>query len=52
MLGKNWQGSADDILDTIAVAGYTGVTFSNNMTGNIERATSISELDGLIERDL
>ena len=34
MLGEKWRGSPDDILDTVAAAGYAGVEFSNQMIGN------------------
>jgi sugar phosphate isomerase/epimerase len=33
MLGDQWHGSADDILDAVAAAGYEGVEFSNVMIG-------------------
>ncbi len=33
MLGAEWQGAPDDILDAIAAAGYAGVEFSNHMIG-------------------
>jgi len=33
MLGEEWQGTPDQILDTIAKAGYAGVEFSNQMIG-------------------
>lgn len=33
MLGADWQGTSDEILDAIAAAGYAGVEFSNNMIG-------------------
>jgi len=33
MLGAEWRGSADDILDSVAAAGYAGVEFSNVMIG-------------------
>jgi len=34
MLGSDWHGSADDILDAVAAAGYEGVEFSNVMIGS------------------
>jgi sugar phosphate isomerase/epimerase len=34
MLGDDWKGTPDDILDAIAEAGYSGVEFSNNMIGS------------------
>jgi inosose dehydratase len=34
MLGNEWRGSADDILDSVAGAGYAGVEFSNVMIGD------------------
>jgi sugar phosphate isomerase/epimerase len=38
MLGSEWRGSADDILDAVAAAGYQGVEFSNLMIGGyVER---------------
>jgi len=33
MLGRQWRGSPDDILDAASAAGYGGVEFSNNMIG-------------------
>jgi inosose dehydratase len=33
MLGDNWLGSPEDILETISNAGYSGVEFSNQMIG-------------------
>ncbi len=33
MLGAEWQGTPDQILDAIASAGYAGVEFSNQMIG-------------------
>lgn len=33
MLGSEWRGTPDDIMDTIAAAGYQGVEFSNVMIG-------------------
>ncbi len=33
MLGADWQGAPEEILDAIAAAGYAGVEFSNNMIG-------------------
>lgn len=33
MLGDEWRGSPDDIMDTVASAGYAGVEFSNVMIG-------------------
>lgn len=33
MLGKEWKGSVDDILDCIKKAGYEGVEITNNMIG-------------------
>lgn len=34
MLGADWQGTPDDILDAVAAAGYAGVEFSNQMIGS------------------
>ncbi len=34
MLGDEWRGSADDILDSVAGARYAGVEFSNIMIGD------------------
>jgi len=34
MLGDEWRGSADDILNAVAAAGYAGVEFSNVMIGS------------------
>ena len=34
MLGHEWRGSPDDILDAVAAAGFAGVEFSNNMIGS------------------
>jgi inosose dehydratase len=36
MLGSSWRGSADDIMDMVAAAGYEGVEFSNAMIGGYE----------------
>ena len=36
MLGEKWQGSPDDILDTMAAAGFAGAEFSNQMIGDYE----------------
>ena len=33
MLGESWRGSADDIMDMVAAAGYEGIEFSNAMIG-------------------
>jgi inosose dehydratase len=33
MLGADWHGTPEQILDAIAAAGYSGVEFSNNMIG-------------------
>jgi inosose dehydratase len=33
MLGADWQGTPEQILDAVAAAGYAGVEFSNNMIG-------------------
>ena len=33
MLGPDWQGTPEEILDAIAAAGYSGVEFSNVMIG-------------------
>jgi sugar phosphate isomerase/epimerase len=33
MLGAEWRGTPERILDAIAAAGYAGVEFSNNMIG-------------------
>ena len=33
MLGTDWQGTPEQILDAVAAAGYAGVEFSNNMIG-------------------
>jgi inosose dehydratase len=33
MQGTSWRGSADDIMDQVAAAGYEGVEFSNAMIG-------------------
>lgn len=33
MLGPQWCGTPDEILDAVAAAGYAGVEFSNNMIG-------------------
>lgn len=33
MLGAEWQGTPDQILDAVASAGYAGVEFSNHMIG-------------------
>ncbi len=34
MLGGDWRGTPDDILDAAAAAGYSGVEFSNAMIGD------------------
>ena len=34
MLGADWTGTPDDILDAVSRAGYEGVEFSNNMIGH------------------
>jgi sugar phosphate isomerase/epimerase len=34
MLGEQWRGAPDDILDAVAAAGYAGVEFSNAMIGS------------------
>jgi len=36
MLGASWRGTADDIMDMVAAAGYQGVEFSNVMIGGHE----------------
>ena len=33
MLGTDWQGTPEQILDAVAAAGYAGVEFGNNMIG-------------------
>jgi len=33
MMGDKWRGTQDDILDTVAAAGYDGIEFSNNRIG-------------------
>jgi inosose dehydratase len=33
MLGEDWQGTPDQILESVAEAGYAGVEFSNQMIG-------------------
>jgi len=33
MLGAEWRGTPERILDAVAAAGYAGVEFSNNMIG-------------------
>jgi inosose dehydratase len=34
MLSSSWHGTADDIMDMVAAAGYAGVEFSNAMIGS------------------
>jgi inosose dehydratase len=34
MLGPQWRGTPDDILDAMAATGYAGVEFSSNMIGS------------------
>jgi sugar phosphate isomerase/epimerase len=34
MLGEEWKGTTDEILDAIAEGGYSGVEFSNHMIGS------------------
>jgi sugar phosphate isomerase/epimerase len=36
MLGAKWRGSADDILDAMAAAGFAGAEFSNQMIGGYD----------------
>ena len=44
MLGSSWKGKPEDILDAIALAGYAGVEFSNNMIGSyLERPQQFEE---------
>jgi inosose dehydratase len=38
MLGRDWRGSPDDILDMVSAAGYDGVEFSNAMIGDYARS--------------
>lgn len=34
MQGSSWKGTPDDIMDTVAAAGYAGIEFSNAMIGD------------------
>jgi inosose dehydratase len=38
MLGPDWRGSPDDILDMVSAAGYDGVEFSSAMIGDYVRS--------------
>ena len=33
MLGDDWRGQVDDLLDWIAAAGYDGIEITNHMIG-------------------
>lgn len=51
MLGKDWKGTLDDILDMVADAGYQGIEISNAMIGDYyERPKDLTK--ELKERDL
>ncbi len=43
MLGTDWQGTPEQILDAVAAAGYAGIEFSNNMIGRFFEQPTLFE---------